>query len=68
MKINTDSMAGKFTGTVEYLRSLGYDPLQNLNLPEVEVKADKVADNSNWKKYAIGAAIGAAIVYFVCKD
>lgn len=65
-KRNTDSMAGKFTGTVEYLRSLGYDRSTNLNLPDVEIKADKVT-NSSWKKYAIGAAIGAALVYFVCK-
>lgn len=40
---------------------------ENISLPEVEVKADKVT-NSSWKKYAIGAAIGAAIVYFVFKD
>lgn len=42
---------------------------ENINLPEVEVKSDKVTNESGfgWKKYAIGAAIGAAIVYFVCK-
>lgn len=42
--------------------------VENITLPEVEVKADKVTTNSSWKKYAIGAAIGAALVYFVCKD
>ena len=41
---------------------------ENISLPEIEVKADKVTTNSSWKKYAIGAAIGAAIVYFVFKD
>ena len=40
---------------------------ENISLPEIEVKADKVTTNSSWKKYAIGAAIGAAIVYFVYK-
>lgn len=41
--------------------------VENISLPEVEEKADKVSNNSNWKKYAIGAAIGAALVYFVFK-
>lgn len=41
--------------------------VENISLPEIEVKADKVSNNSNWKKYAIGAAIGAALVYFVFK-
>lgn len=40
---------------------------KKISLPEVEIKADKVTDNSNWKKYAIGAGIVAAIVYFVYK-
>lgn len=40
---------------------------ENISLPAVEVKADKVTTNSSWKKYAIGAAIGAALVYFVFK-
>lgn len=41
--------------------------VENITLPEVEVKADKVNDSSNWKKYAIGAGIVAAIVYLVYK-
>lgn len=41
--------------------------VENISLPEVEVKADKVTTNSSWKKYAIGAAIGAALFYFVFK-
>lgn len=61
-------MSGKFTGTIEALRNVGYEPIQDLNLPSVEIKADKVTNNSSWKKYAIGAAIGAALVYFVFKD
>ena len=40
---------------------------EKISLPEVEVKADKVNDSSNWKKYAIGAGIVAAIVYIVYK-
>lgn len=34
-----------------------------ISLPEVEIKADNVNDSSNWKKYAIGAGIVAAIIY-----
>lgn len=60
-------MAGKFTGTIEALRNVGYEPFPDLNLKAVEVKADKVTTESSWKKYAIGAAIGAALVYFVFK-
>lgn len=41
---------------------------EKISLPEVEVKADKVNDSSNWKKYAIGAGIVAALGYFVFKD
>lgn len=40
---------------------------EKISLPEVEIKADKVTTNSSWKKYAIGAAIGAALCYFVWK-
>lgn len=41
--------------------------VENISLPAVEVKADKVTTESSLKKYAIGAAIGAALVYFVFK-
>jgi hypothetical protein len=41
---------------------------ENISLPEVEIKADKVSNNSSLKKFALGAAIVLAIGYFVFKD
>lgn len=54
----------------EYKVNIRRPIVENISLPEVEVKADKVTteSGSGWKKYAIGAAIGAAIFYFVFKD
>jgi hypothetical protein len=52
----------------EYKVDIRRPIVENISLPEVEVKADKVTTESGWKKYAIGAAIGAALVYFVFKD
>lgn len=40
--------------------------VENITLPEVEVKADN-SSSSNLKKYALGAAIVAALGYFVWK-
>ena len=51
----------------EYKVNIRRPIVENITLPEVEVKADKVTDSSNWKKYAIGAGIVATIVYFVYK-
>ena len=51
----------------EYKVDIRRPIVENISLPEVEIKADKVTTNSSWKKYAIGAAIGAALVYFVYK-
>lgn len=51
----------------EYTVDIRRPIVENISLPEVEIKADKVTDSSIWKKYAIGAAIGAALLYFVFK-
>ena len=52
----------------EYKVDIRRPIVENISLPEVEVKADKVTTESGLKKYAIGAAIGAALGYFVFKD
>lgn len=52
----------------EYKVNIRRPIVENITLPEVEIKADKVTTNSSWKKYAFGAAIVLALGYFVFKE